>query len=104
MVDPRPYAAGSLKAVLAKWAHLEWAGKGLTLPAMGYYDQQLADLKASVEAVPCDTVLVATPMDLSRLIKYSGTAKVATCTYELVDGDQPFLREYINAWIKTIKH
>jgi len=101
IVDPRPYATGSLRAVVEKWKHLEWAGQGLTLPAMGYYAEQLADLKASIEAAPCDAVLVATPIDLSRLLGLS--KPTATCTYELVDGEKPWLRELVNAWIATIK-
>jgi predicted GTPase len=101
VADPRPYAVGSLQSVLTKWAHLEWAGKGLTLPAMGYYDQQLQDLKQSIEAVPCDIVLIATPIDLAQLIKLQKPhVQVA---YELVDGEQPHLRDLVNAWIAKIK-
>jgi predicted GTPase len=101
IADPRPYAKGSLKEVLAKWSHLEWAGKGLTLPAMGYYDQQLKDLKESIEAVPCDVVLVATPIDLAQLIKLQ--KPYVQVSYELVDGEKPHLRELVNAWIAKIK-
>eukprot|EP01105_Mastigella_eilhardi_P006524 TRINITY_DN18067_c0_g1_i1.p2 TRINITY_DN18067_c0_g1~~TRINITY_DN18067_c0_g1_i1.p2 ORF type:complete len:454 (-),score=145.63 TRINITY_DN18067_c0_g1_i1:128-1489(-) len=102
IVDPRPYAVGSLKAVLEKWKHLEWAGSGLTLPAMGYYAEQLKDLKDTIEATPCDTVLVATPMDLNRLLHLNKT--FVNVTYELVDGEGLKLSEPVNAWIKSIKH
>jgi predicted GTPase len=64
IVDPRPYAAGSIRGVYEKYRHLTDI-----LPAMGYSDQQIRDLKATIEAVPCDLVLVGTPFDLSRLIK-----------------------------------
>jgi predicted GTPase len=64
IVDPRPYAAGSIRGVYEKYRHLTDI-----LPAMGYGDQQIRDLKATIEAVPCDLVLVGTPFDLSRLIK-----------------------------------
>lgn len=101
IVDPRPFAQGSLLAVVEKWKHLEWAGKGLTLPAMGYFEEQLKDLKASIEAVPCDTVIVATPIDLQRLLHLA--KPTVQCNYELVDGDKPWLRELVNAWISTIK-
>jgi predicted GTPase len=101
LVDPRPHATGTIKAVLDKWKHLEWAGKGLTLPAMGYFEDQLKDLKATIEAVPCDTVLVATPIDLTGLLKLSKPSVQAG--YELVDGEKPWLRELVNAWIATIK-
>jgi predicted GTPase len=63
LVDPRPYAAGSLVDTLAAWPHLTEV-----LPAIGYSAEQLADLAATIAAVPCDLVLVATPIDLSRLI------------------------------------
>lgn len=64
IVDPRPYAVGTIKGVFEKYRHLTDI-----LPAMGYGEQQVADLKATIDAVPCDLVLVGTPFDLSRLIK-----------------------------------
>lgn len=102
IVDPRPYAKGSLNEILQKWRHLEWAGSGLTLPAMGYYDEQLRDLKESIEATPCDAVLVATPIDLNRLLKLN--KPVVQIAYELVDGEGLKLREPVNAWIASLKH
>lgn len=102
IADPRPYAAGSLKAVAEKWKHLAWASQGLTLPAMGYFPEQLKDLKDSIEAVPCDAVVVATPIDLAKLLGLKKTC--VTCNYELVDGEKPVLRESVNAWIKSLKH
>jgi predicted GTPase len=64
IVDPRPFAAGSIKACLESYPHLR-----LALPAVGYFPEQLRDLEASVASTPCDLVLVATPIDLTRLIK-----------------------------------
>ena len=64
MVDPRPYAAGSLKQVFEQYRTL-----GNVLPAVGYDEAQLADLEATVAATPCDLVLIGTPIDLARLIK-----------------------------------
>ncbi len=64
IVDPRPFAAGSIKGVYHKYGHLTDI-----LPAMGYGKQQIADLEASVNATPCDLVLIGTPIDLGRLIK-----------------------------------
>jgi predicted GTPase len=66
IVDPRPYAVGSIKETFAKYTHLVDI-----LPAMGYGDQQVRDLKDTIDAVPCDLVLVGTPFDLGRLIKTS---------------------------------
>ncbi len=64
IVDPRPYAAGSIKGVFEKYNHLTDI-----LPAMGYGEQQMADLEASINATPCDVVLIGTPIDLASLIK-----------------------------------
>lgn len=64
IVDPRPYAVGSLKATFEKYNHLTDI-----LPAMGYGDQQVADLEATINATPCDIVLIGTPFDLSGLVK-----------------------------------
>ena len=61
LVDPRPYARGSLRDVFGAYAAL-----GPVLPAMGYGAAQLADLQATIDAVPCDVVLLGTPVDLRR--------------------------------------
>jgi predicted GTPase len=63
IIDPRPYAVGSIRETFAKYSHLVDV-----LPAMGYGEKQVADLQATVDAVPCDLVLVGTPLDLGRLI------------------------------------
>ena len=62
IVDPRPWAVGSLAATFAAHPHL-----GPVLPAMGYGEAQLADLAATVRAVECDVVVIGTPIDLARL-------------------------------------
>jgi predicted GTPase len=61
IVDPRPHAVRSIRETLEKYPHV-----GKLLPAMGYYDEQVADLEASVRATDCDLVLVGTPFDLAR--------------------------------------
>lgn len=63
LVDPRPYAQGSLAEVFHNYPRLEQA-----LPAMGYSAAQLRDLAATIAATPCDAIVVATPVDLARLI------------------------------------
>jgi predicted GTPase len=63
MIDPRPYLVGELKETFAKYT-----GIGALLPAVGYGEQQRADLAATIARVPCDTVIVATPIDLRRVI------------------------------------
>jgi len=63
LVDPRPWAVGEIADTFEKYPDT-----GALLPAMGYGDQQVRDLEVSVNAVDCDLVLVATPIDLTRLI------------------------------------
>lgn len=64
LVDPRPFAVGTMKEVYRKYNHLTDI-----LPAMGYGKNQIADLEASINATPCDLVLIGTPIDLGKLIK-----------------------------------
>ncbi|MCL5772750.1 MAG: GTPase, partial [Firmicutes bacterium] len=66
IVDPRPYAVGTIKGVYEKFKHLN-----NVLPAMGYSPQQMEELKATIEATPCDIVVIGTPVDLSRFLKLS---------------------------------
>jgi len=63
LVDPRPWAVGEIAETYRKYPEI-----GDLLPAMGYGDAQIRDLEATVDAVDCDLVLVATPIDLTRLI------------------------------------
>ncbi len=64
LVDPRPYAVGEIAETFEQYPDI-----GDLLPAMGYGEQQIRDLEETVNAVDCDLVLVATPIDLTRLIK-----------------------------------
>ncbi len=66
IVDPRPYAVRSIAATYAQYPNT-----GDVLPAMGYSDDQLADLEESLDRVPADLVVVATPVDLARQIRIS---------------------------------
>ncbi len=63
LVDPRPYAVGEIADTFAQYPDI-----GDLLPAMGYGEDQLRDLEDTVNAVDCDIVLVATPIDLTRVI------------------------------------
>ena len=64
LVDPRPYAAGSLKQVYSNFPHI-----GRVLPAMGYSEEQMKDLEETIAKCVCDAVVVATPTDLARNIR-----------------------------------
>ena len=63
IVDPRPFAVGSIKETYKQYPHL-----GKVLPAVGYSEKQIAELKATTDAIPCDVILVGTPIDLGRII------------------------------------
>jgi predicted GTPase len=78
VIDPRPYAAGSIRKVFEKYTHLTDI-----LPAMGYGREQMTDLEASINATPCDLVLVGTPIDLARLLKLNKPA--LRISYDLDD-------------------
>jgi len=63
LVDPRPYLAGSIKETFKQYSQI-----GSLLPAMGYGRQQMKDLEETINNVPCDIVVIATPVDLTRLL------------------------------------
>lgn len=63
LVDPRPYAVGSLQQVYKKYAQL-----GTLLPAMGYGAQQMKELEETINATPADVVVIGTPIDLGKLL------------------------------------
>lgn len=64
IVDPRPYAVGSIEGTFEKYPHVSEV-----LPAMGYGDKQMAELEATINAAECDLVLIGTPIDLGRLMR-----------------------------------
>jgi predicted GTPase len=64
LVDPRPYAVGSIRGTFERYGHLT-----NLLPAMGYSPMQRHELEETIRRTPCDMVLVATPIDLARVIK-----------------------------------
>ncbi|MBI5235721.1 MAG: GTPase [Deltaproteobacteria bacterium] len=79
-VDPRPYAIGSIRAALDKYPRLE-----NLLPAMGYSDEQKRELEETINNVPCDAVLIATPVDLAAIIKIKH--KTVRVNYDVHDAD-----------------
>lgn len=66
IVDPKPYAVGSIKETYKKYTHL-----GSILPALGYSGKQIAELKETIDHIPCDVVIIGTPIDLRRVISIS---------------------------------
>ncbi len=85
-VDPRPHAVGSIAETFRRYPHI-----GALLPAMGYSDEQLADLEATINATDCDVVVTGTPIDLARIIDCRHPIRHAT--YELRQIGEPTLAD-----------
>ncbi|SYZ73162.1 conserved hypothetical protein [Candidatus Zixiibacteriota bacterium] len=89
IIDPRPYTVGTISDTFKKYPEI-----GTLLPAMGYFGKQLADLEKTIEKVPCDTIIAATPIDLRRVIKLKKpTARVY---YDLQEIGKPTLADVLN--------
>jgi len=88
IVDPRPYAVGSIKATFQKFTHLD-----RVLPAMGYGKEQISELAQTIDKTDCDLVICATPIDLGKLIKTN--KKILRVTYELEELGSPNLKEVL---------
>jgi predicted GTPase len=72
IVDPRPFAKGSLVSTYEKFPHLK-----SVLPAMGYGDEQVRDLESTIQATECDTVILGTPSDISHVMDIGKPVVVA---------------------------
>ena len=93
LVDPRPFIVGKLKDTFETYPNI-----GVLLPAMGYGDEQLKDLAATVEATECDSVVIGTPIDLNRIIKI--TKPNTRVYYDLQEIGSPNLNEVIGEFVK----
>ena len=91
LVDPRPSAVGSIASTLTAYPHLTEV-----LPAMGYSAEQLRDLELTIAESDCDVVIVATPIDLSRLI--SIPHPTVRATYAVTDASEPTLDDIVDAF------
>ncbi len=92
LVDPRPYALGSIRQ-----AFEEYPSIGPLLPAMGYGPSQLRELEQTINATPCDLVLIATPVDLRRVIALSKPAE--RVRYELQEIGRPTLEDVLERFL-----
>lgn len=88
IVDPRPWLVGSLRDTFNQYPNI-----GALLPAMGYSNEQIRDMERTVNATECDVVIVATPIDLRRLIKIKHPA--VRVGYELQEIGTPTLHDII---------
>lgn len=95
IVDPRPHAAPAMAEVYRQYPHI-----GPVLPAMGYSGAQLADLEATLDAVPADLVLVATPADLTALVPLR--KPVVRVRYEYAELETPGLADRVHAFLARL--
>ena len=91
IIDPRPYAVGSIKKTFEKYSHLD-----SVLPAMGYGEKQTRELAKTIEAIDCDLVVSATPIDITRVIKVS--KPILRVGYELEEIGAPTLKDVLKGF------
>jgi predicted GTPase len=92
LVDPRPNAVGLIKQSLEKYPDIE-----NLLPATGYDEAQIKDLEKTIDRTDCDCVLIATPIDLTRVIKIRKPA--FRVTYELDEIGKPDLADVLGKFL-----
>ena len=93
LVDPRPYLKGKLKETFEIYPEI-----GALLPAMGYSEQQLKDLEATINNTDCDAVIIGTPIDLSRVINIKHP--YTRVYYDLQCIGEPNLQQVLDGFVK----
>ncbi len=93
IVDPRPYAVGSIKKTFEKYPHLK-----KVLPAMGYSKTQMRELQETINRVPCDAVVVGTPIDITRFMLINKPH--TRVFYELEEIGKPNLKTIVRKFLK----
>jgi len=96
VVDPRPFAVGSIRNVYDNYSHLS-----KVLPAMGYGSEQIRELEETINAINCDVVIIGTPVDLRRFMKIDKPA--VRVRYEIEEFGQLSLEDVLNEWLKDTK-
>ncbi len=96
IIDPHPYAVGSIKATYEKYPTT-----GNVLPAMGYGEAQTRELEKTINAIDCDLVIIGTPIDLTRVVKINKPYQ--RVRYELQEIGQPTLEDILKAKFGKIK-
>jgi predicted GTPase len=92
-IDPRPYTVGTITETFQKYP-----GIGTLLPAMGYGDQQVKDLQETIARVPCDVVIIGTPIDLNRIIAIK--QPTVSVEYDLQEIGQPDLKTVLAGFVR----
>jgi predicted GTPase len=96
LVDPRPYTVGRLSETFRLYPDI-----GTLLPAMGYGEQQLLDLEKTINKTQCDSVIIATPIDLNRIIKIKKPN--TRVYYDLQEIGDPNLSQVLDDFIMKFK-
>lgn len=96
LVDPRPFTVGKLSETFRLYP-----GIGTLLPAMGYGDEQLKDLEKTINNTDCDSVIIATPIDLNRIIKIKKPN--TRVYYDLQEIGKPDLSDVLGEFVKKHK-
>ena len=96
LVDPRPFLSGTLLGTFETYP-----GIGKLLPAMGYSPEQVKDLETTINRTVCDSVIIDTPIDLSRLIKIN--KPFTRVHYDLEEIGTPKLKEVLAEFLKKIE-
>jgi predicted GTPase len=91
IIDPRKSAVGIYKETFNKYSHLTQV-----LPTMGYGHQQIRDLQDTISRADCDSVIIATPADIRRIIKFS--KPTALVSYELKEQTRPGIQEVLQTY------
>jgi predicted GTPase len=94
IVDPRPFAVRSISETFEKYP-----GTGILLPAMGYGPEQIHDLETTINNVPCDTVIIGTPVDLRRILKIQKPS--TRVQYSLDEQGKPDLQDVLRNFIRS---
>jgi predicted GTPase len=92
VVNPRPFAVGSIRETLERYGHIKDA-----LPALGYYPEQMKELEESINRCDCDAVVIATPVDLRRVMSINKPS--TSVRYELIDPENMLadaIRKHLN--------
>ncbi|ABV33949.1 MULTISPECIES: cyclic 2,3-diphosphoglycerate synthase [Pseudothermotoga] len=92
IIDPRPFAVGSIVETYKKYNHLD-----LILPAMGYGEKQIKELEETINSSNADLVIIGTPIDLRRVMKLNKPA--VRVRYELQEIGKPDLEDVINNFL-----
>lgn len=95
IVDPRQYVTGEIKKTFETYPNI-----GILLPAMGYSPKQVKDLEATINKVPCDAVIIGTPINLKRIIKMKKPA--FRVFYELEEIGEPSLKTILGDFAKKL--